>query len=121
MQLSPSSVAVLVSNKKRAIRWYREKLGLKVFHHAGHRITVGSRRTGMQLHLCDPKDWMERPKLEPGNSGILFRVDGDIERAYRTLKRRGVRFSQPPTKEEWGWNCRFVDRDGNEFALMPND
>jgi predicted enzyme related to lactoylglutathione lyase len=121
MKLKPLSVAIVVSNRKNAVRWYQKKLGLDVIDREGHWVTVGSKRRGIRLHLCQTTEFDPKGKLEPGNSGIMFQVDGDIEKAYRALKRRGVKFSHPPKKMEWGWYCGFLDPDGNEFWMVPAD
>lgn len=124
MKLSPLSVAVVVSDRKRAVQWYQKKLGMRVLDRTEHWVTVGAAGRGpisgaARLHLCQTSEFDPKAKLEPGNTGILFTVDGDIERAYRTLKGRGVKFPQPPKKEEWGWSCVFQDPDGNQFSLVP--
>ena len=119
MKLQPVSVAVVVSNRKKAVQWYRKKLGLDILDQEDHWVTVGSKRRGIRLHLCQTTEFDPKGKLEPGNSGILFQVDADIEEAYRWMKRRGVKFSHPPQKMEWGWFCAFLDPDGNEFWLVP--
>lgn len=118
-KLKPFSVAIVVSNRKRAVKWYRQKLGLDVIDQEDHWVTVGSKRTGFRLHLCQTTEYDPKGKLEPGNSGIMFVVDGDLEKAYRDLKRRGVKFDNPPTKMDWGWMCSFLDPDGNQFWLNP--
>jgi predicted enzyme related to lactoylglutathione lyase len=113
MKSWPTTVAVVVKNLKRAKKFYTEKLGMKVLDDMGHWVTVGQPRKGARLHLCEMK------KVEPGNTGILIMIDEPIEKAYRDMKKKGVKFSVPPTVHEWGTECRFVDPDGNEFWLMP--
>ena len=112
MKLKPVTAAVVVKSLKVAKKFYTQKLGLKVLDDEGHWVTVGSDRNGMRLHLC------EVPEREEGNTGILFKVDVKTEEAYKALKKKGVKFSVPPTKQEWGMECRFVDPDGNEYWLM---
>ncbi|MBI5543700.1 MAG: VOC family protein [Deltaproteobacteria bacterium] len=106
------SVAVVVKNKERARRFYVEKLGMKVLDDMEHWLTVGQPRRGARIHLC------ETTPLEPGNTGIILSVDQKIEDAYRELKRKGVKFSVPPTEREWGVECRLLDPDGNELFVM---
>jgi lactoylglutathione lyase len=120
MKLSPISTAVLVSDKKKALRWYHQKLGLGVIDNDDHWVVVGDKKTGAQLHLCELRSRKGKPKLEPGNTGILFVTDGDMIKTYQTLRRRGVRFPNPPKKTEWGWFCMFADPDGNQFWLHPS-
>ncbi len=112
MKLSPFSIAVVVKDVKKAKRFYTDKLGLKLLDDMDHWVTVGQPRTGIRLHLCETKP------LEKGNTGIVFSVKEKTEEAYKALKKKGVRFSVPPTQHEWGMECRFLDPDGNEFWLM---
>lgn len=114
MSVKPISVAVVVSDRKKALKWYREKLGLRVLANEDHWVVVGS-RDGVQLHLCEPMGG----KLEKGNTGILFQTSGSVPAAYRALSRKGVKFPNPPKKVEWGWFCQFQDPDGNIFWLAP--
>lgn len=123
------TVAVVVSDKKKALRWYAEVLGLKVacigppvsapdpgvqgtMDDPGHWIELGPGRPRTRLHLCELDDH----HAEPGPTGITF-LTSDIDSEYARLRRQ-VRFLTPPKKMDWGeWICQFVDPDGNEFDL----
>jgi predicted enzyme related to lactoylglutathione lyase len=48
--------------------------------------------------------------------GISFMTD-DVEKTYTELKKKGVEFSEGPTKQEWGTYAVFKDVDGNQFVL----
>ncbi|MCI4368913.1 MAG: VOC family protein [Thermoplasmata archaeon] len=120
MKLTPKTVAVVVSNRQRAKRWYTQKLGLKVLTEDEHWTVVGRRHGGFAIHLCQVSEYDPKGKLEPGNTGILFQVDTSMPKAYAALKKRGVKFPNPPEKMEWGWYCIFADPDGNEFSLSPS-
>jgi predicted enzyme related to lactoylglutathione lyase len=48
--------------------------------------------------------------------GISFVVD-DVEKTHQELTKRGVEFSQGPTKQPWGTFAIFKDVDGNQFVL----
>lgn len=41
----------------------------------------------------------------------------NVEHTYEQLKKRGVEFSQEPTKQPWGTYAIFRDPDGNSFVL----
>ncbi len=113
------SVAVLVSNRPRSVEWYTQRLGLEVVENMDHWVTVGRRGEGGLIHLCQTSDWMDKELLEPGNQGIQLRLAGDFETACAALQANGVRFSQAPKHEEWGWWAMVVDPDGNEISLGP--
>ena len=48
--------------------------------------------------------------------GISFFTD-DVHKTYEEMKKRGVEFSEGPTKQEWGTYAIFKDVDGNQFVL----
>ena len=126
--LGVDTVAIVVANRRKAIVWYRDVLGLPVAYigpndpgpdgppegtpdDPGHWIELGPTRPRTRVHLC------EIGGTEPGPSGITFLTD-DIQADYRMMKSKGVRFPMPPQKMDWGeWLAQFVDPDGNEFDL----
>ena len=106
-------MAVVVSDRRKAAEWYKQRLGFSVTEEAAEHWTVVSPpgcRTG--LHLC------EGETLEPGNTGILLSPD-DFDSTVRELKKNGVEFTQEPKKESWGTYAMFKDPDGNVFWLIP--
>ncbi|MGD1055260.1 MAG: VOC family protein [Nitrososphaerales archaeon] len=124
------TVAIVVSDKRRAIEWYRDVLGLKVAYvgppesnkdptvqgrpeNPGHWIEMGMPRPMTRVHLCQLQDG----RTEPGPTGITFLSDNIMEDYWR-MKTKGVRFLSAPERTEWGeWLCEFADPDGNEFDL----
>lgn len=115
-----ASVAVMVSDRARAKAWYTERLGMTVLFESDHWVTVGRKGRGGALHLClGPEVGFP---LEPGNTGILLMVDGDLKTECARLQRRGVEFVHPPTLQPWGvWDATIRDPDGNEILLMAAD
>jgi catechol 2,3-dioxygenase-like lactoylglutathione lyase family enzyme len=109
------SVAVVVSDAKKAKEWYVDKLGFEVQEDMEHLVVVGPPNSSTGIHLCQVEP------LEPGNTGILFFAD-DVESTYKDLKGKGVEFTRELGKAEWNENVKyamFKDSDGNEFWLMP--
>jgi catechol 2,3-dioxygenase-like lactoylglutathione lyase family enzyme len=113
------SVAVVVSDRKRSVEWYSKRLGLDVIDSFDHWVTVGRKGRSGVLHLCQTSEYDPSIPLEKGNTGIQLRVPGDFEAACAALAANGVKFSTPPTKEEWGWWAAIEDPDGNEISLTP--
>jgi lactoylglutathione lyase len=120
------TVAVVVSDRQQALRWYRDLLGLNVAlmgpedptrpgdaTNLGHWIELGELRPMTRIHLCELPD----QHVEPGPTGVTFLSDS-IEEDYERLRARGVEFLAPPRLMDWGeWLCAFRDPDGNEFDL----
>jgi catechol 2,3-dioxygenase-like lactoylglutathione lyase family enzyme len=128
--LGLDTVAIVVSDRRKALRWYRDVLGLPITYigplesstdpnlpgsieNPGHWIEIGPSRPLTRVHLCE----LSGHKTEPGPTGITFLTD-NIQNDYDRLRSRGVRFLYPPRKMDWGeWLCEFADPDGNEFDL----
>ncbi len=105
-------VAVVVSDPAKSADWYKDKLGLEIRDKEDHWVTVAPKGSDVVLHLC------QTTPLEPGNTGIAFRVD-DLDKAYQEMSGKGVEFTLKPKKAEWGYYAMFKDPDGNEFWLFP--
>jgi predicted enzyme related to lactoylglutathione lyase len=115
------SVAVAVTDRKKAAAWYKRTLDWRAIDdEPEHWTTVGDRSGKFRLHLCEVSGAGKKPpKSEVGNTGILLITNEPFLRTCARLKRRGVRFSVPPKKLPWGWMAKFLDPDGNEFWLNP--
>ncbi|MEK6851935.1 MAG: VOC family protein [Candidatus Thermoplasmatota archaeon] len=127
--LGIDTVAIVVKNRRQAVAWYRDVLGLAVAYigpndpnadptvqgasdNPGHWIELGPGRPRTRVHLCEMGG-----ETEPGPTGITF-LTADIHADYERMRSKGVRFSSPPKRMDWGeWLCEFEDPDGNEFDL----
>ncbi len=109
-------VTLTVSDLSRAIRFYREILGLSLKYefkdYAG--FDVG----GVELGV---KTWggMEPPRQ--GEPVVNFLVD-DVDKAYAELSAKGVKFTKAPEETLWGSRVAlFRDLDGNTLQLTQID
>ena len=127
--LGIDTIAIVISDPRKAIAWYRDVLGLDVAYigprepnpdptvqgtaeNPGHWVELGPGRPRTRVHLC-----FMGGETEPGPSGITLITD-DIQAEYERMRRVGVEFPLPPEKMEWGeWLGQFVDPDGNVFDL----
>ncbi len=116
-----ASVAVVVADRRRSVRWYTETFGLDHLVDMDHWQTVGEKGRPTQVHICQVSEYDDTAPLEPGNAGIAFRVPGDFVAACQALADRGVEFSVPATHAEWGWWAMIKDPDGNELTILPED
>lgn len=123
MALKLTSAAVAVQDRKKAAKWYVQKLGFRVqVDDTEHWLTVVDPKSKFQLHLCEIAGPGVKPKKsELGNTGILFTTTESVPAVAARLKKNGVKFSQPPKEFPWGWIAKFLDRDGNEFWLSAAD
>ncbi|TLZ58275.1 MAG: hypothetical protein E6K15_01180 [Methanobacteriota archaeon] len=106
-----ATVAVVVRNEKRAMKWWKEKLGFRVVTSFPHWITVAPRGANVHLHLCPDS----RP--EKGNTGFMFSTADAVKEEAR-LRKKGVKITHPVKKEDWGTIFWFADPDGNEFQVL---
>src|SRR5256712_6613996 len=127
--LGVDTIAIVVSDPRKAIEWYRDVLGLDVAYigpnepnpdpsvqgtveNPGHWVELGPGRPRTRVHLC-----FMGGETEPGPAGITSVTD-DIQAEYERMRRAGVEFPLPPENMEWGeWLGQFVDPDGNVFDL----
>ena len=101
---------------KRRVVVSMEKLGFEIRSPEGHWITVAPKGIPMEIHLCE-----KHYPLEPGNTGFCF-MSKDVAKEQKTLELKGVKFTTPTTKVEWGTYAMFADPDGNIhelFAELP--
>jgi len=133
--------SVTVSDLDRAIRFYRDILGLKLLYtteRSGEETSKGVGVEGAQLKIAvlqagnDKIELIEyvTPKGKPydrrpcdvGNMHIAFQVSG-IQKMYNELTKKGIKFNTAPNviKEGplkgWIW-VYFNDPDGAQLELV---
>lgn len=111
-------LGIPVRDQDRALRFYTEKLGFRVF-------------TDQQF--SEKQRWIELsiPGAETGI--VLFTPDGhedrigtfvhtswevdNLEKTYAELLEKGVEFAGPPQKQPWGSFVMLKDSEGNQIVL----
>ena len=103
---------VPVTDQARALQFYTQKVGLRVFtdQQMGKmrwiELSIPGAETMIVLH--------HKPGHEPTNGEpTLSLVADNVQATYEELKSRGVEFAQPPKKEMWGEYASFKDTEGN--------
>ncbi|HJQ13013.1 MAG TPA: VOC family protein [Gemmatimonadaceae bacterium] len=116
---SIGQIAVPVTDLKRAVEFYRQRLGLKFLFEAPPGLAFFD-CAGLRLML-------DRAGRSAGGSGsiIYFRVEG-IADGYEKLGSRGVSFDDAPHlihkfPDHELWMCFFHDSEGNSLALMSEE
>jgi catechol 2,3-dioxygenase-like lactoylglutathione lyase family enzyme len=116
------NVTVVVSDLNKALKFYRDTLGLRVAFYDKEHDWLCFDTGKAALSLTVP--WNKRAKKLVGvRTGVSFYVD-DVKKTYTALKQKKVKFHLPPQKQKWGGRlANFADPDGNQFFLlqMPTD
>jgi predicted enzyme related to lactoylglutathione lyase len=105
-------VAIAVSDKERARKFYQETLELNPtrtqMDGAWVEYDLGPITIGVGCH----------PAWQPSRDGttVAFEV-GDIDAAYTKLKERGVIFDMEKTETPVCWMAQFRDPDGNKLVI----
>jgi predicted enzyme related to lactoylglutathione lyase len=111
-------LGIPVRDQQRALQFYTEKLGFRVF---------------TDQPFSDKQRWIEL-KIPGAETGIvLFTPEGqeerigtfvntswdvdNIDKTYEELSAKGVEFSGPPKKESWGSFIIMKDSEDNKIVL----
>src|SRR2546423_1518582 len=104
--------AIPVKDQARALEFYTQKVGLRVFtdQTMGEmrwiELTIPGAETMVVLH--------HKPGHEPSAREPALALEADnVQATYEELRARGVEFTQPPKKEHWGEHAIFKDSEGN--------
>jgi predicted enzyme related to lactoylglutathione lyase len=111
-------VAVVVQDLDRAVRFYRDTLGLKFLFQAPPGLAFFD-LSGVRLMLDKPSE----PLPSGVGTSILYYGVDDIQASHATLVAGGVKFEEPPHRiaslgDRDIWMGAFRDSEGNMLALM---
>jgi catechol 2,3-dioxygenase-like lactoylglutathione lyase family enzyme len=119
-------VAVPVTDRDRAVRFYRDGLGLEVRtrdEETGYlELSLGKGTAALSLIVPRP-EWGEPHYTEARarigtQTGIVFQTDS-VPALELRLRHIGANVTQPARREPWGERTlRFTDPDGNEFLAF---
>jgi len=109
-------ISMRVHDVDRAVRFYRDALGLPFLFAAPPRLAFMD-CNGVRLMLSTPEPGFDHP-----GSVLYFAVD-DIAQMHESLVSRGVVFRTKPHKiatlaDREVWLADFDDSEGNTLALM---
>jgi catechol 2,3-dioxygenase-like lactoylglutathione lyase family enzyme len=107
------SITFYVSNLEKSAKFYEETLGLeKKYEYSSY---VGFECGGVEIGLI-PK-LKEGQKVGPASPSVEFLVD-DVEKVYKELKNKGVKFIKELHEQPWGGKqATFTDLDGNILEI----
>jgi lactoylglutathione lyase len=99
-----------VADMNRAVKFYRDVLGLQLKFESPEWSEFVTGETTFALHPATAKH-------TPGAVELGFTVE-DIHRLYQDLSAQGVRFTMPPTKQDFGGIlAQFVDSEGGHCSV----
>lgn len=119
-------VTIYVSDQELSLRFFVDQLGFSLvsdvhFASGSRWVEVGPPDGTAILALAVPIPDLNEERFV-GNSGLITFLTENVEAKYNQWSARGVHFTIPPQTPSWGGMfCRFVDPDGNMFALAGFD
>jgi lactoylglutathione lyase len=111
------SIAIFVSDIERAIKFYRDTLGLPLVSQGSFGAEFLETAPHLGIH---PAVHPDARKLVGRESGLTFHVP-NLVHVCGVLHDRGVTFVREPTKMGFGVMAMIADPDGNVFALWDDE
>jgi catechol 2,3-dioxygenase-like lactoylglutathione lyase family enzyme len=110
-------VMVYTAKFDRALPFYRDILGFQVIdlYPGGYaRLRSPGKKTTLALHALD-----RGRKMNPKSEGLrLYFEVKNLDAFCAALRKKGVKFRQPPKTMPWGWRHAYLlDPDGHEISL----
>lgn len=103
-------VIKFVADMSRAVKFHRDVLGLPLKFESPGWSEFATGETTLGLHPASQKN-------PPGSVELGFHVP-DIRKFYEEMKARGVEFTMPPTKQDFGGIlAQFVDSEGGHSSV----
>lgn len=112
---SPSlySIAIFVTDIDRAVKFYRDSLGLVCTKQGSFGAEFLEQAPHIGIH---PAVHPDAKQLVGRHTGLTLHVPGLLHYCGQ-LHDRGVRFVNEPTEQSWGIMAMIADPDGNIMAL----
>jgi lactoylglutathione lyase len=103
-------VIKFVSDMDRAVTFHRDTLGLPLKFTSPHWSEFATGETTLALHPASEKN-------PPGSVELGIGVP-DLQKFYEDMSAKGVAFSMPPTKQDYGGMlAQFVDSEGGRVSV----
>lgn len=111
-----------VMDQDRALRFYTEKVGLKVAQDAPY--MDGWRWIELEIPGADTRIMFTK-RQDEGNEDAprLVLIADSVDATYQELSKKGVHFTKPPTKAPWNPSetfAQFRDSEGNGIVIGSN-
>jgi lactoylglutathione lyase len=103
-------VIKFVDDMNRAVKFHRDVLGLPLKFESPEWSEFVTGDTTLALHKASAKN-------AAGSVELGFTVP-DLHKFYADMKAKGVQFSMPPTKQDFGSElAQFVDSEGGRNSV----
>ena len=113
----PDYVMVMVSDMKRSVSFYRDRLGLPLKFEAPDWTEFTTGTTTVALHGGAKPATGPAPKEQPaGSCSIGFNVK-NLDETYHALKNKGVGFVMPPSDRQGEGIRLAVARDPDGLSI----
>ncbi len=111
-------VGIPVRNQDDALAFYTEKLGFVIVTDQdfdGKQRWIELRIPGAETRIVLFTPAGQEDRI--GTFASVSFIADNVEKTYAELRAKGVEFTGPPRKEDWGTSAIFKDADGNTFVL----
>lgn len=99
-----------VADMERAVKFYRDTLGLKLKFQSPEWTEFSTGETTLALHLASDKN--------PAGSVELGFTAADLHAFYKEMTAKGVKFPMPPAKQDFGGElAQFTDSEGGHCSV----
>jgi len=111
--LKLSHAIEFVADMDAAVRFYRDVVGLPLKFQSPGWSEFATGETSLALHPAS--------EGKPAGSVELGFTVGDLPAFHQEMSAKGVRFSMPPTKQEYGrMLAQFVDSEGAHSSVSAS-
>jgi predicted enzyme related to lactoylglutathione lyase len=105
-----SYVIKFVADMDRAVKFYRDVLGLPLKFQSPGWSEFSTGGTSLGLHPVSDKN-------VAGSVELGFKV-ANLEKFHQEMRARGVQFTMPPTRQDFGGTlAQFVDSEGARCSV----
>jgi predicted enzyme related to lactoylglutathione lyase len=105
-----SYVIKFVADMNRAVKYYRDVLGLQLKFESPDWSEFVTGETSLALHPASAKN--------PAGAVELGFTVPDIHKFHQDMLAKGVQFTMPPTKQDFGGLlAQFVDSEGGHCSV----
>ncbi|MCU0465209.1 MAG: VOC family protein [Anaerolineae bacterium] len=118
-----NAVVLFVEDLDRAMRFYRDTLGLEIVF--SDDVSIALRLAGQDFAIVHVSAGVKMlneevlSQLTGVSRRVMLCADVDnVDEVFATFSERGVAFIKPPISQHWGWRTAyFADPEGNIWEL----